>query len=191
MTSSDHELLQRSATGDGAAFEEFLERHQAPVYRFVRSLTAGPAAAEDALQETFVAAWRGAAGCRGAGEARAWLFSIARNAARRQHRRRAGEPEEFVSLDDLGRQAGWGEQRDRDEALERLADRALLERGFARLSAEDREVLVLRELEGFSGEEVAGMIGLSVPAQKSRLHRARLRLVAALKALEEETNAGA
>jgi RNA polymerase sigma-70 factor (ECF subfamily) len=55
-----------------------------------------------------------------------------------------------------------------------------LEKALERLSPEEREILVLRELEGFSGEETASLLELSLPAMKSRLHRARLRLAAVL-----------
>ncbi len=191
MSESDRELLERSAAGDAGAFEAFVARHQASVYRYLRALTGDDADAEDALQETFLAAWRGAAGFRGADSARAWILTIARNAARRQHRRRAGEPERFESVDSvdwLGLMAGWGSEPAPDELLARLADRDLLARAMARLSEEDREILVLRDLEGFSGEEVTRMTGLTLPAAKSRLHRARLRLTAALK---EEVHADA
>ncbi len=164
-----------------------MERHQSSVFRFLRTLTGAAADAEDALQETFLAAWRSAAKFRGEGRARSWLLTIARNALHRQRRRRVGEPADFVSLDQLGLQAGWGAEAASDLFLARLEKRELLERAFQQLSAEDREVLVLRELEGFSGEEVSRMIGLTLSAMKSRLHRARLRLVAALK---EEVHAG-
>jgi RNA polymerase sigma-70 factor (ECF subfamily) len=69
--------------------------------------------------------------------------------------------------------------------LDRLADRQLAERSLARLSSEDREILMLRDVEGFSGAEVADLLDLTLPAMKSRLHRARLRLVAAAKAASD------
>ncbi|MFQ6047679.1 MAG: RNA polymerase sigma factor, partial [Gemmatimonadales bacterium] len=99
-----------------------------------------------------------------------------------------GEPARFESLDALGQRAGWGSAESSQPSLERLADRALIQRALDRLSDEDREVLVLRDLEEFSGDEVAQMTGLTLPATKSRLHRARLRLTAALK---EELHADA
>ncbi len=188
MTESDLDLLRRSASGERSAFEDFMERHQASVFRFIQTLTSERADAEDALQETFIAAWRSAATFRGTGSARAWVLTIGRNAVRRQHRRRAGEPAEFLSLDDLGLHAGWGSEATPDELFSRLEDRATLERALASLSNEDRQILILRDLEGFSGEEVAELLDLSLAAAKSRLHRARLRLTAALK---EELHADA
>ena len=179
-TQDDAEALRLTAAGDFSAFELFVERHEAAVLRYVRALSGDHATAEDAFQETFVAAWRAAGSFRGRGSARAWLLTIARNAVRRQYRRRVGEPQSEMSLQDLGAFAGW-----RQESAELIEDRVLrrdlVEKGFAALSAADRELLVLRDLEGFTGEEVAAMLDLSLAAMKSRLHRARLRFMGHLR----------
>lgn len=175
----DRELLARAAGGDRAAFGSFVERHQAAVFRYLRAAGGVEADAEDALQEAFLAAWRGAGTYRGGGSGRGWILTIARNALHRAHRRRVGEPRELEPLEGLGLEAGWGAEE--DDALEALARRDLLERALGGLTPEDREVLILRELEGFPGEEVAEMLGLNLAAMKSRLHRARLRFVANLR----------
>lgn len=177
---SDAELLGRTAAGESAAFDRFVERHQAAVLRFARSLESDPVQAEDALQETFLAAWRGAGGFRGGEGARPWLFAIARHAVYRQHRPRVGEPAELAPLTDLGVAAGWGAAPETDPVV-RLADRDAVRRALARLPAPDREILLLREVEGFTAEECTGQLGLTLPAVKSRLHRARLRFAAALR----------
>ncbi len=151
-----------------------MDRHAAAVHRLLLSLGAAPDDAEDALQECFIAAWRSAASYRGAGSARGWLFTIARNALRRQHRRRAGEPAEHDSLDALGAAAGWGSEADyryRFEVREELAW------ALGHLPPDEREVVVLRDLEGLSGQETADALELSVAGMKSRLHRGRLRLM--------------
>lgn len=184
MTDADAEDLRRTAGGDREAFERFVDRHEAGVLRYVRNVVADPDRAEDALQDTFVAAWRGAAGFRGEGSARAWLLTIARNAVRRQGRRRAGEPERFVPLDSLALTAGWGQPAADDDPARRLETRELVERGFRGLDAADREILVLRDLEGFTNEEAARTLGLSVAAVKSRLHRARLRFTGNLREVD-------
>jgi RNA polymerase sigma-70 factor (ECF subfamily) len=100
--------------------------------------------------------------------------------SRRLYRRRVGEPDEMVALEDLGLQAGWGAPPLPDALFESLERRETLERALAQLSPEEREILVLRELEGFSGEETAKILDLSLAGMKSRLHRARLRLAAVL-----------
>jgi RNA polymerase sigma-70 factor (ECF subfamily) len=177
----DDALLRRSAGGDGAAFDLFVDRHAAAVLHFARNLTRDEDRAADVFQETFVAAWRGAGGFRG-GSARAWLLTIARNATHRQRRTRAGEPRDHESLDELAQRAGWG--ADHDDVLRRLEARDLLERGLAALDDDDREILLLRELEGLSGAEAAAALGITLEAQKSRLHRARLRFIASLRGVD-------
>lgn len=185
LSGDDADCLRRTAAGDAAAFEAFVGRHEAAVLRYLRGISADADRAEDALQETFIAAWRGAAGYRGGASARGWLLAIGRNALRRQHRRRAGEPAELLPLEALAREAGWGRDPD-DASLRRLEARERLERGFEGLSAEDREVLILRDLEGLSGEEAAAVLGIGLAAEKSRLHRARLRFTANLRRSTDE-----
>ncbi len=174
----DLELLSQTVCGDAGAFEVLVLRHRETVWRFARSLTRDEAAAEDALQETFLLAWRNAASFRGEGSALGWLLSIARHAVYQQHRGRAGEPERLESLAELGEAAGWGADPD---PLDALVVKDEVERAVARLSLEERELLLLREVEGLSNEECAGLLGVGLPALKSRLHRARLRFVAHLR----------
>lgn len=181
LSPGDAELLAQTATGDRPAFDRFVERHQAAVLRLLRAGAASEADAEDAFQEAFIAAWRSAASFRGGITARGWILTIARNALHRQYRRRVGEPADFVPLDDLEREAGWGAEDPPDALFERLEDRASLERALGDLAPADREVLVLRDLEQLSGDETVAVLGITLRAMKSRLHRARLRLAAALK----------
>ena len=159
-----------------------MRRHQAAVFRFIGALGVNDTDAEDALQETFIAAWRGAGTYDASGGVRSWLLSIARNSVRHLRRRRVGEPATLESLDALAMRAGWGEpaatiiiSTDSADARERI------ERGLALLDAEDRAVLTLRDLEDLTGEETARILQLSLPAMKSRLHRARLHLAAAIR----------
>lgn len=176
----DAALLGRTAEGDRRAFGELVARHQTAVYHFALRMMGDQASAEDVLQETFISALKGAATFRGTGSARAWLLAIARNTGRMSRRRHAGEPPRFESLDALGREAGWGAETDLAELLDERNRREQLERALAELPALDREVLLVRDVEGLSGEETAEALGLSLAATKSRLHRARLRLAAAL-----------
>lgn len=171
----DAELLRRADAGDDRAFATFVTRHQDGVWRRALALTGSPADAEDVLQETFLAAWRGAGGFRG-GSARSWLLTIAAHAWQRMGRKAARlQPEgDQESLEALALRAGWGAP---DAPEDERA--ALVQVAFARLAPDDQRILTLRDIEETSGEEVAAMLGLSLPAMKSRLHRARLRLAAA------------
>ncbi len=176
----------RAAEGDRRAFERFVEEHEGAVLRYIRTRTGDPEVVEEALQETFIAAWRRADTFRGHGSPRAWLLTIARNAVRRQYRRPAGAPDTFEPLDAVAARAGWG--REPDEAwTDRIAARQVVERGFDALSPEDREVLVLRDLEGFGNQEVGELLGLSLAAVKSRVHRARLRFMESVRGIDEGT----
>jgi len=175
---TDRNLLAQAAAGDAKAFEAFVVRHSKTVWSFTRSLTRNPATAEDALQETFLSAWKDAAGFHGDGSALGWLLAIARHAVYRQHRGRAGEPERMESLAELGEAAGWGAQED---PLAALVAQDEVARAMAALTLEDREILILKEIDGLSIEECGTLLGLGRPAVKSRLHRARLRFIAHLR----------
>ncbi|HEV7506052.1 MAG TPA: sigma-70 family RNA polymerase sigma factor [Thermoanaerobaculia bacterium] len=176
---SDATLIGRTAAGDRTAFERLVRRHQAPILRFARALAHDETDAEMALQETFLTAWRAAGRFRYDASARTWLLSIARHAIYRRHRRWADDPAPFVSLRELGKAAGWGIE---DESfVDRLVDAEALAGALASLSPEDREILILRELEGLSPDEAAGVAGLSEGTARNRLHRARLRLMTKLR----------
>ncbi|MCU0616093.1 MAG: RNA polymerase sigma factor [Gemmatimonadaceae bacterium] len=189
-TPSDATLLRATVAGDTTAFDQFVTRHAAHVHRFLASLGVRDADADDAMQDTFVAAWRGAHGFRGDGTARAWLFTIARNAVRHTARRRVGEPDHFApldaadSLDAIALAAGWGSASESS-----TADRVqLVQVALQQLEALDRDILVLRDMEGLSGDETAAALELTLPAMKSRLHRARLRLAVIVRRLEHATD---
>ncbi len=169
----DAELLRLTATGDDGAFATFVDRHQAGIWRRAMALTGQGADAEDLMQETFLAAWRGAGSFRG-GSARAWLLTIAAHAWQRVARRAVplADSDDAESVEALALRAGWGREDDDERA-------ATVQEAFARLAADDRRLLVLRDIEEMSGEDVAALLGLSLAAMKSRLHRARLRLAAA------------
>jgi len=181
----DFELLQRTAGGDRAAFSVFVERHQAAIFRHASHLTSRREDAEDLLQETFLSALRAAGQFRGDASARTWLFTIARNASLRRYLakdagRTSGEDE--ADLETLALRAGWGAEN--PESLAILAqNRARLEAALASLNPGEREVILLRDIEGFSGEETASILGLSLAAVKSRLHRGRIELAARLRAV--------
>lgn len=174
----DVTLLARVARKDERALEALFTRHWAPMRRYAAALSRDAASAEDALQETFLSVWRHAGDFRGA-SVRAWLYTIARNALRRQLRKRAGE-DDVVSLEALGAEAGWGDAAAVVRVTDAAEDKERVRVGLARLAEGDRELLWLVDVEGLSLAEAAESLELGLPALKSRLHRARLRFVAAL-----------
>jgi RNA polymerase sigma-70 factor (ECF subfamily) len=154
------------------------------MFRFAMAITSNPAAAEDAMQDAFLGAWRGAKSFRAEASVRNWLLTILRNAVYRQYRRRVDEPSESEPLPALGVAAGWGE--DSPEALAlRRESREILTRAMNQLAEADREVLLLRDIENLAGADVASILGLTIPAMKTRLHRARLRLAAKVRQVYE------
>lgn len=176
------------AEGQHEALGELVTRHQASIFRLASAVTRDSTAAEDVLQDTFLAVLRSAATYRAGGTVKSWLFAIARRAAWKVGRGVAIEkPCEHTLLEDLGRAAGWGQEGGDAESIAVANEaRRTLRDAFETLSADDREVLVLRDLEGLANEEAARVLGIDVPAVKSRIHRARLRLQAACLAGKEQ-----
>jgi RNA polymerase sigma-70 factor, ECF subfamily len=176
----DAARLRLAAGGDREAFAAVVARHQDSVYRLARILTRNTAAAEDVLQQTFLSAWQAAHQFRGDASVRTWLLTIARHAAQRQREHRAREPLDDTPIEHLGARAGWGGPD--PEALAMASqDRERVAAALASLAADDREILTLRDLEDLPGDETAALLGMSLAAMKSRLHRARLKLAAALR----------
>ena len=163
------------------AFADVVCEQRAAVFRFAMTMTRNEALAEDVLQETFLSAYRAWGTFRGEAHVRTWLFTIARNAALRLMRRRAGEPAAFDDVSALGESAGWGTPELPDEVLARREQRACLKRTLSQLSDPDREVIVLRDVEGFTTTETAQILAISPAAVRSRLHRARLKFLATLR----------
>ncbi len=184
-STSDRDLIALAAAGDHRAFERLVERHAAAVLRMATVVTGNPTLAEDALQQTFLAAYRSAASFRADASVRTWLLTIARNAGHKIRTKRAKEDLVEEPLMQLGLEAGWG--CDNPEALAIAAQRRdTLHRALQMLSSDDQEVLVLRDIEGLRGPEAAEVLGIGERALKSRLHRARLRLAAALRTIPDD-----
>jgi RNA polymerase sigma-70 factor (ECF subfamily) len=182
---SDAELARRAASGDPAAFADVVRRHRGTIFHFARRLVRDPALAEDVLQETFLAAHASLSTFRGEGSMKSWLLAIARTRALTLLRKKSGEPADFESvetLEGLGAKAGWGRPLDPEVLAQRLEQVAVLEKALSTLPEGEREVVLLRDVEGLSGEETAAALGLTVAAVKSRLHRGRLQLLATVKA---------
>lgn len=176
----DLDLTRRSAGGDRDAFGALVIRHQASVYRLARLMVKTREEAEDVLQQTFLAAWRAVGGFRGESSTRTWLLTIARNTSLLRRTHVAREPIDPTPIEELGVRAGWGGPNPEELAVA-AEQRDLLVAALAALAPDDREILTLRDLEGLPGIEVAEMLGLSLAAMKSRLHRARLSLAVAVR----------
>ncbi len=177
MEESDEELLGAARSGDRAALEALLLRYQSRVYGFGMRMCRDPEDAKDVLQDTLLAMARTVRDFRGASSVSTWLYTIARSFCvkrRRRGRSVAAEPLQTRTLHDLDPaqvpHPGPGPEKN----LEHREVEAVLARAIAGLAPKYREVLVLRDVEGLSAPEVAEVLGISVEAVKSRLHRARL-----------------
>lgn len=163
------------------AFDALYRDHVDLMYRFATRLCGETEAAKDLVQETFLNAYRGYKAFRGDAQISTWLYTIASRACMRMRRKRKGEPDHELSLDEFI-PTSEGEFRlqipveglSPEEALQNKQLRQALDDAIARLPKKYRMVLILRDMEGLSAKEVGSIVGLNERAVKSRLHRARL-----------------
>jgi RNA polymerase sigma factor (sigma-70 family) len=174
----DAELVRQAQSGDRDAFEELVRRHADRLYAVVLRVCGDPHEAEDVTQEAFLRAWRGLGGFEGRSQFFTWLYRIGINEAKRRVER-VGSVVRSTSLDDAS-----VEVPDYADSPERRAQqrdlRRALEDSIMALPLDYRMPLVLRDVEGLSTAQAAEIMGLGEAAFKSRLHRARLSVRAAV-----------
>lgn len=184
---SDEELVGRALSDDYQAFEEILHRYQDKAYRLAWGLVKNDAEAQDVVQEAFLNIHRKLDTFEGNAKLGSWIYRIVVNQALmrlRKTKRRAEVGIEEAPLDvdrELGAfsgQAPW--QVRADEAAQNSELRQQILAAIDELDPKYQAVFVLREVEGLPHAEIAEILGLSVGAVKTRLHRARLFLQAAL-----------
>ncbi|HEY0881561.1 MAG TPA: sigma-70 family RNA polymerase sigma factor [Archangium sp.] len=186
IPSEDTALLERAQQGDVAAFEGLVARHRSRVYGLALRMLNSPEDAAEVLQESFLSAYRNLPNFRGDAQFGSWVYRIAANHAlmRLRHRRVVNQVESSIETPQFNDRGSLVEEvsdfRDAEgEAMDKEL-RGAIEQAAARLGDEYREVFVLKDLEGMSYEEIAELTHSTVPAVKSRLHRARLSLRAAI-----------
>src|SRR5579862_6118175 len=179
--SEEMELVRRAKRGDDSAFEELVRRYDRNVFRIAQHITQNREDAEDVVQDAFLKAYGNLNQFQGQSKFYTWLVRIAVNEALMKLRRR--RPERMVSLDEdvkteedsVPREiADWSPNPEQLYKQSELKD--ILTRTIQGLPPSFRTVFVLRDVEGLSTEETAEALGLSIPAVKSRLLRARLQL---------------
>jgi RNA polymerase sigma-70 factor (ECF subfamily) len=181
-TVADQELLAAAQRGDAAAVDKLLERVQPQIYGFGLRMCRHPQDAEDILQETLLSVARKLSEFRAESSLSTWLYTIARNHCLKK-RRRGGkfaparlEPLDAIETLSTARAGPMPGCSDPSTELETREAIARVIEALTQLEPAHREVIVLRDMEGLPAIEVAEVLGLSVPAVKSRLHRARKAL---------------
>jgi RNA polymerase sigma-70 factor (ECF subfamily) len=180
----DRQLLARAQAGEVEAFEALVEAHRDKVYGLALRMTRSEADAAEITQDTFLSAYQHLKDFRGDAAFGSWVYRIAANHAlmRLRHRRVAQAAEEEIQGPEF---TEWGSLADypaRDwsrDAEGQVLDaelRQAIQEAADRLPEGYREVFLLKDVEGLSYEQIAEVTGDSVPAIKSRLHRARLAL---------------
>ena len=185
VTDLDTTLVERVRGGDKSAFEDLMLRYEDKVYRLAIGMMKNREDALDAVQDAFLNVYRKIDTFRGESAFSTWLYKIALNSVYMKLRSRSRH-EQTESLDDLEHILdparvriqmpirGWSERADDRLLRKELAQ--VLREAVAALPEEYRIIFTLREVEELSNQEVADILGLSLAATKTRLHRARLFL---------------
>jgi len=173
-------LVAKARAGDAGAFTELVTRYDGKIFRLARHITQSQEDAEDILQETFLRAYQHLGDFQGNSKFYTWLVRIAVNQSLMKLRKRRSD--RSVSLDEtfdtgedtVTREIAVWDNPEQNYSREEI--REILEKAIESLPPIFRTVFALRDIEELSTEETAVVLNLSVPAVKSRLMRARLRL---------------
>ena len=168
-----NELVRAAAGGDQDAFARLVRQYEDQVYRLTLRMCGNPEDAAEAAQEAFLAAWQGLAFFRGEASFSTWLYRLTANAAI-DHMRRTRRQKGNVSLDDEGLRLDVADGAPGpQQAAEGRELREAVDDGLRRLPDGYRAVLVLRELQGLSYQEIAETLSMDLGTVKSRISRAR------------------
>jgi len=183
LPSEDAALLARLRAGDAAAYESWVRASAPRVLRVVRRLLRNEQDAQDVTQDAFFSAFRHLASFDGSARLSTWLHRIAVNAALMRLRSKRRHPEEPIDerlprFDAQGEHehAPWAWAARGDAALGSAQVRKAVRAAIDELPDLYRDVLLLRDIEELTTEEAAVALGITIPALKTRLHRARLAL---------------
>jgi RNA polymerase sigma-70 factor (ECF subfamily) len=174
---SDHDLIRLTLEGRADCFTALMDRHLSAIRRSIGFMLHGDGASEDLTQEVALKAWRFLSAFRAESSFRTWLTSVAINEVR-QFRRR----EHTSHFQELSNLDVWASQDESPyEHFARIQRAEAVRAVVNELPPRYREVVMLRELEGLSLQEIAEHLQCSVPAVKSRLFRGRSMLVAGVR----------
>ena len=180
---SDNELVECARSGENEAFGELVRRYRNKVNSLALKITKNEIDAQEVVQEVFLNAFSKLDSFKGTAAFSSWLYRVVANGALmllRSRKRDAYEPWDGMSSNQeptsllLSSTTEWSTRADR--IFERREIMELLEREFEVIPERYRTILILREIDGLSNKEIADVLGVTVAAVKSRLHRARLSL---------------
>ena len=169
-------LIERARAGDLGAFNDLVELYQDQLFALVARMVPDRDQASDAVQEAFFSAYRNLAGFRG-GSVKSWLNRICVNAAMDAQRARKRRPvQPYPELEDESWQPPAGEEADPERQVMTAERERVLSDALARITDDQRDAIVLFDVEGYDYAEIAEMTGVSLGTVKSRIHRGRLAL---------------
>lgn len=180
-TNEEQALVERAKAGDPQAFSRLVDKYERKIFRLAKHITQNDEDAEDVLQESFLKAYSNLDNFQMQSKFYTWLVRIAVNEALMKLRKRKSD--RTVSLDEpheteedtVTREiAVWDDDPEKKFSRDELHD--ILQKAVDQLKPAFRTVFVLRDIEELSTEETAEALGISIPAVKSRLLRARLQL---------------
>ena len=157
-------------------FEDALAQLHPNLTAYIGRIVVNDELRDDIVQDAIVKAIEKQESFRGDASLKTWVFTIARNMAF-AHYRTEKRRDRLRGLFELGLEAGWGEWSDPEEIAALKERESILHEAIAGLTMQEQEIIALRDFEGLSGEETSQVLGISVSAVKSRLHRARLSLL--------------
>jgi RNA polymerase sigma-70 factor (ECF subfamily) len=177
-TFDDTALIKLALSGQDGCFEALIDRHISVVRRRIGSRMRNTADAEDILQEVLLKVWRHLSTFRSESSFRTWMTRVAMNEAGQSYRRERCRPtgQVIADFDVLA-----SPRESQHQSLARLEAAQAIRCAVAALPEKYRQVLILRDIEELSSEETADSLQSTIPAVKSRLFRARLMLLAALR----------
>lgn len=176
---TDEQLMERFKAGDNSAFDPLFQRHSQPIHAFLIRMVRDRTLAQDLLQTTFLSMVRSRGRYEKGTSFAPWLLTIAANAARDSLRRkRRGDN----AMDVVGRTET---ERSTEQVVSDHGARKEIEAAFAQLPAQQREAVILHKLNGWSFEQIAETLGISMTAARIRAHRGYEKLRSLLGHLEE------
>lgn len=182
MATAEQNWIARAKAGDTVAFGLLVEEHQKKVYHLALRMVTNPDDAQELAQEAFLKAWRSMSQFQGDSSFATWMYRLTHNLCidflrREQRRKKVGTAFSLDEAHDEGTKTELPDSHfEPQRQLEQKELREQIAQGLSTLSPEHKEVLILREINGLSYQEISDIVGVAEGTVKSRIARARLVL---------------